>query len=85
MTVRTKVIEIGNSRGVRIPKPMLEASGIDGEVTISIVGSELVVRSIESPRSGWEEQLREMVATEGDLPVDESAASRFDEEEWEWA
>lgn len=84
MTVRTQIIKIGNSRGVRIPKTMLEASGIEGEVTISFVNGGLVVRSILPPRSGWEEQLKEMVASEGDLAVDGCAESRFDEEEWEW-
>ena len=83
MNARTRIVRIGNSRGVRIPKRILEESGIEGEVTISLEEGEIVIRSVSAPREGWERKLSQMVAEEGtgEAPT---GATRFDREEWEW-
>jgi len=83
MNARTRIVRIGNSRGVRIPKRMLEEGGIEGEVTISLEEGTIVIRSASRPREGWEEQLNLMVAEEGigEFPTE---TTRFDREEWEW-
>lgn len=51
--MRTQIIKIGNSQGIRIPKPLREESGIESEVELSLVGKQLVIVPVH-PRVGWE-------------------------------
>ena len=81
--VKTKIIRIGNSQGIRIPKPVLEEAGLGDEVELRITPSGLVLEPLASARSGWEAAARDLAAEELDasdvfLPTD------FDETEWEW-
>jgi antitoxin component of MazEF toxin-antitoxin module len=43
--MKAKVINIGNSRGVRIPKPLLEESGLGTEVELEVRKGEIRIRS----------------------------------------
>ncbi len=84
--MRTKLVRIGNSRGIRIPKLLLEESGLDGEVEIVVEGNALLVSPARAPRAGWGESFDAM-ARRGDdalLDADAASVSGFDEEEWEW-
>ena len=84
--VRTRIVPIGNSRGVRIPKPILEQSGVGDEVEIYVVDRQIVIRGASRPRQGWQDSFRAMSA-EGDdslLDDDALAATVWDREEWEW-
>lgn len=81
-----KVIRIGNSQGIRIPKAILEQCHLGTEVLLEPGENRLVVRRAESPRTGWEAAFRSM-AQEGDdllLDGDVERASQWDEEEWDW-
>jgi len=51
--MRARVGRIGNSRGLRIPKPLLEQTGLSGEVEIEAEGNQLIVRPARPPRTGW--------------------------------
>ena len=84
--MRTRIVKIGNSRGIRIPKALLDQTGLQGEVEIKAQGESLVVVAVHSPRAGWEDAFREM-ALQGDdrlLDGDASTTESFDAEEWEW-
>ena len=54
--VKSRIIKMGNSKGVRIPKPILEQLALGEEVELSVRGDQLVIRPSKRPRSGWEEQ-----------------------------
>ena len=54
--VKSHLVRIGNSRGVRIPKVWLEQLGLDEEVEMTVQADRLVIRSARRPREGWEEQ-----------------------------
>lgn len=84
--LRTRIVPIGNSRGIRIPKPVLEQSGIGEEVEIYVVDGQIVIRGASRPRQGWDESFREMAAEGDDRLLDEGASSstEWDQEEWEW-
>ncbi len=85
--IHGKMIPIGNSEGIRIPKSIREQLGLIGNIEMEIVGGELRVRPEvdEDPRAGWEESFREMAANGDDKLVwPEDMSSTFDEEEWEW-
>jgi antitoxin MazE len=51
--MKTRIIRIGNSRGIRIPMPLLQQSGLSGEVEIRAVDGSLVIRPAKQPRTGW--------------------------------
>jgi antitoxin MazE len=85
--VRARIVRIGNSRGVRIPKVLLDQLNLGDEVEIATEEDHLVVRSVHFSRQGWEEQFRLMAERGDDRLLDESArnGTRWDEEEWEWS
>lgn len=88
ITVKTSIVKIGNSQGVRIPKPLLEQTGLTDQVEIEAQSDRLIIRPIiKAVREGWEEKFQEMAVHGDDVLLDEEAlpASQWDEEEWEWA
>ena len=79
--VRAKLVKIGNSRGIRLAKPLLEVAGLADEVEIEAAPGVLTIRPSAHPRAGWAEAASSFEA-EGLL--DEMSATRFDHEEWSW-
>jgi antitoxin MazE len=84
--MRTRIVRIGNSQGVRIPKLLLEETGLSGEVEIEAHDDTLVIRGAHPPRSGWEAAFAAMAAAGDDTLLDAVTplASTWDAEEWEW-
>lgn len=82
--MRTHLVPIGNSRGLRIPKALLEATGITDAVDLAIEGQQLVVRPVRAPRAGWQEAARAMAERGEDQLLDPATPTAFDEAEWEW-
>lgn len=83
--MRTRVVKIGNSKGIRIPKPLLEQSGIADEVDMEIEDGQIVIRAVRHPREGWDAAFTEMAQRGDDRLLDDvPSASTWDEEEWEW-
>ena len=84
MTVRSKVIKIGNSRGVRIPQPLLEQVGLSDEVELQVEGGKLIIHPVNQPRQGWQAQFASMAQQGDDRLLDEILPTQWDEEEWVW-
>ncbi|MCP4168991.1 MAG: AbrB/MazE/SpoVT family DNA-binding domain-containing protein [Chloroflexi bacterium] len=85
-TVKTRIIRIGNSQGIRIPKPIIEQLGFSEEVEMEILPDQLVVRSAYTPRQGWDEQFKAMAELGDDQLHDAEVLSltEWDEVGWEW-
>ncbi|MFL5244719.1 MAG: AbrB/MazE/SpoVT family DNA-binding domain-containing protein [Gemmataceae bacterium] len=84
--MKTRVIRIGNSKGIRIPKHFLEDAGLGEEVDITVHGKSLVIKPVKNPRKGWAAAFKKM-AERGDdalLDGDISDLSSWDKEGWEW-
>ena len=81
--MRALLVHIGNSRGVRIPKPFVKQVGLEDEVEMEVRGSQLVIRAARRARAGWDEQFAAMAAR-GDDRLLATPASRWDESEWQW-
>ena len=83
--MKTRIVPIGNSQGIRIPKPLLEQTGLAGEVEISAAGGTLVIRPVKRPRAGWAAAFQEMARRGDDALLDVAPSlSDWDEGEWEW-
>lgn len=84
--MKTRIVPIGNSHGVRIPKPLLDQTGLSGEVDIRAEDDALVIRPVRRPRAGWAEAFRRMAERGDDALLDDAAPSlsSWDESEWQW-
>ena len=85
--MRARVIKIGNSQGLRIPKPLLEQTGIMDDVEIEIEKNQLIIRPVKNERrEGWDKAFRMMGKKGDDEPlIDEKTISHsWDKEEWQW-
>lgn len=84
--MRARVIKIGNSQGLRIPKPILEQTGITNEVEIKVLKDQIVIQPIKSTRQGWEEAFKSMGERGDDEPLidDKNLSHSWDEKEWQW-
>lgn len=84
--MHARIVKIGNSQGVRIPKALLAESGLSGEVDISVHDGTLVIAAAGRPRQSWDEAFRQM-AMRGDdelLDGDVTTSGAFEAESWEW-
>lgn len=86
MGIKTRIIRIGNSQGIRIPKAVLDQLALKDEVELEVVANQLIVRPVSYPRQGWEAQFETMAASGDDalLDADMPSPARWDDEEWEW-
>jgi antitoxin MazE len=82
--MKASVVQIGNSRGVRIHKTVLEQVGLRDEVEMEVRGSQLIIRAVNHPRAGWEAAFAEMAEREDDALLDAPASTKWDETEWRW-
>ena len=84
-TIKTRIVKIGNSQGVRIPKLLLEQTDIGNEVELEVQENRIVIRSSKPARHGWNEQFEIMAEQGDDRLLDEGVLlSSWDEEDWEW-
>jgi len=82
--VKSKIVRIGNSKGVRLPKPLLEQVGLVDEVDLEVRDGELVISPSGPVRAGWREAAALLAQRQEDDLLDAPTSTRFDAEEWEW-
>jgi len=85
-SIATRLTPIGNSQGVRIPKPLLQQSGLGPEVELVVDGDRIVIRPARRPREAWDEAFRAMASRGDDAPLagELLGPTEWDREEWEW-
>jgi antitoxin MazE len=82
-SVKARIVPIGNSQGVRIPKPLLEHAGLGGEVELHAEKGRIVIAAARRPRAGWADAAAQLHAR-GEDGLLETPAPAFDGEEWAW-
>ncbi len=83
-TIKTRIVKIGNSQGIRIPKLLLEQSGMHADVEIEVQGDQLIIRTAQRIRSGWDQAFALMAKENDDALLDENATTDWDQVEWDW-
>ena len=85
--MKTKVIKIGNSRGIRIPKSLIDESGLKSEVDLEVIDGQIIIKSISHSRESWDSAFKKMEKNKDDILLDSvtlTQQSTWDKEEWEW-
>lgn len=83
----THIVKIGNSKGIRIPKLLLEQSGLPDEVELEVQNHNIIIRPKPGVREGWDIAFRTMAEKDDDQLLDKdylTKQSSWDEKEWEW-
>jgi antitoxin MazE len=81
---KTRIVRIGNSRGIRVPKVLLEQAQLPDEVELQAEHGRLIIRAARGPRAGWAEAAKAMHDRGDDQLLDATTSSQFDEKEWRW-
>ncbi|MGO8703243.1 MAG: AbrB/MazE/SpoVT family DNA-binding domain-containing protein [Candidatus Brocadiia bacterium] len=81
--LRARIVRVGNSRGIRIPKVVLDQLDIGPEVEMAVQSDRLVIRAARRTREGWSRRFAAMAAQQDDRLVLE-VPGRWDKSEWQW-
>jgi antitoxin MazE len=84
--IRARLVKIGNSQGIRIPRTLLEQVGLGDEVELEVQDAQLVIRPATHPRAAWDAAFREMAERGDDALIDaeDLRPTDWDETEWQW-
>jgi antitoxin MazE len=82
--MRIELTRIGNSRGVRIPKPLIEQCGFGDEVEARVTPEGLVLAPRRVPRDGWTQAFLQSKSQEDEVLLERLPENAFDAEEWKW-
>ncbi|OGS35531.1 MAG: peptidase [Elusimicrobia bacterium RIFOXYB2_FULL_49_7] len=80
--MRIDIVPVGNSKGIRIPKPVLQQCHIEKSVDMEVKGGHIILTpESETPRKGWDKAFKRMHRNKDDgLIINDS----LDREDWEW-
>ena len=82
--MKSSIVRIGNSQGVRIPKVLLEEAGISGQVELRVEEGRIIIERASNPREGWEAAAQRIAAEGGDDLILGDFPNDFDKDEWTW-
>ncbi|MEA1987194.1 MAG: AbrB/MazE/SpoVT family DNA-binding domain-containing protein [Candidatus Marinimicrobia bacterium] len=85
----TQLIQIGNSRGIRIPKPFIEKINLENvEIDLEIVDDGILIKPKKNQtRKGWQENISKTLKKykfDNDDALLEEMLNDSDLEVWEW-
>ena len=84
MTTTTRIVRIGNSRGIRVPKLLLEQANLPEEVELRAERGRLIVSAAVRPRAGWAAAARRMRQQGDDVLLDPTTPTQFERTDWKW-
>lgn len=85
-SVRTRIVKIGNSQGVRIPKLLLEQTSLGEEVELELLQDRIVIRAVDKARKGWSDAFKDMAERGEDRLLEGGTLvpNAWDGEDWVW-
>lgn len=85
MVATQKLVQIGNSYGIRIPKIFIDQAGLrDTEISLQIINDSLVLKPVKKPRADWDTpKIREKIAKESEISS-EFETIDLNSDEWQW-
>jgi antitoxin MazE len=83
ITMKARLVRIGNSRGLRLPKAVIDQVGLGEDIELRVENDRLIITAARPPRTGWADAARRLAAESRGL-LDAPSPTRFDEDEWRW-
>ncbi len=81
------IVKIGNSHSIRLPKPLLQQTGLTDTVDLHVEGNTIIIQPLAAhPREGWAVTFQQMAARKDDVLLDHESmpTTIWDDEEWTW-
>lgn len=85
--METQLIQIGNSRGIRLPKALIEQIGLGDKVELRVENGKIIIGPLNQPRKNWDNAFKMMAEAGDDQLLDSDIAthsSQWDDSEWKW-
>ncbi len=83
--IRTRLVKIGNSQGVRIPKVLLEQLQLTDAIELEVQDNQLIVRPSKAVRVDWAAQFQQMAQHGDDQLLDADIINaQWEDTEWHW-
>lgn len=82
--MKARLVRIGNSRGIRLPKVVIEQARLTDEVELEVRGATVVITAARKARDGWAEAAQKLHSQGGDQLLDPPTSTDFEEAEWQW-
>jgi antitoxin MazE len=82
--MKTQIVTIGNSQGIRIPKLLLEQSSLESEVELEVCNDGILIRPAKRIRDGWDAEFKLMSESDDDELIDDDLHTAFDRKKWQW-
>ena len=85
--MKAKIVKLGNSLGVRIPKSFIDESGLKSEVELEVIDGKIIIKPISKPRESWDSAFYKMSQNKDDILLDSqelTSQTSWDYKEWEW-
>jgi antitoxin MazE len=82
--VKTRLVQIGNSKGIRLPKIVIQEAQLQDEVELQAEPGRIVICSAKRPRQDWADAARLMYERDEDRLIDQRTSTRFEREDWKW-
>ena len=83
MKSKARIVRVGNSRGIRIPKALLEEAGLTEDVELDARAGAITIRPARGVRAGWAEAAAQLAREDSGL-LDPATSTHFDAAEWKW-
>ena len=85
-SIKVKIIRIGNSKGIRLSKSLIEQYNMEDEVLLEAKKDSIVIHPVKNSRADWEKSFEKMRLRGDDVLFDEETEfeSEWDQEEWQW-
>jgi len=81
--MKTNIIQIGNSQGLRLSKSILDQCNIKKNIILKIINNKIIIEPDNESRKGWNEIFTKMAENKDDkLLIDDSID--LDNGDWEW-
>lgn len=80
--MEVSVIQIGNSKGIRFSKMILEKYNIKDKVDLILEKGKIIIQPLSSPRKGWEESFKQMNENGDDVLLFNDVFEDENLEEW---
>jgi antitoxin MazE len=83
--MRLRIVRVGNSRGIRVPKALLDEArvGPDAEFDARVTPDGILLAPARTVRLGWAEAATRLHAEGCDALID-TPSPKFDTTEWTW-